>query len=80
MQQLIEVSLRKVLAEKSSTTIIEDKEIMSLLEATKFLNRSKQTIYQYTSRNEIPFYKMGKILNFSRKELVEWLESAKKLT
>ena len=48
---------------------------MAFLGLTEFSKRtglSKNTIYKFTSRREIPHYKMGKKLLFDEKEAMEW--------
>jgi len=46
-------------------------------EAAKLLKIAKQTLYQMTSRNGVPFYKKSKLLYFRRSELLLWIESGK---
>ena len=62
---------------KSSFSDDPDKP-MSVEEASEFLNLAAQTIYGYTSRNEIPHTKRGKKLYFYKKELTDWLKKDKK--
>lgn len=62
----------KPVAEKLSNTL-------SLEEAVSFLNESgypisKGTIYQLTSKNQMPFGKFGNKLIFERKELLSWAQ------
>jgi len=80
LQELIEACLIKVLAKEVQKPRDEFPEIMSLDQACKFLNRSRSTIYAYTSRRIIPFLKRGKILNFRRSKLEAWLNEGQQLT
>jgi len=36
---------------------------------------AKDTVYQYTSRNLIPYYKLGKLIRVEESEIQEWMES-----
>lgn len=51
---------------------------LSISEASEFLNLAKQTLYGFTSKNEIPFLKKGKKLYFRKSDLEEWLQEGKK--
>ena len=48
-------------------------DILNAKQAAKLLDLSPATIYGKTHRNEIPFFKQGKKLLFSRAALIEWL-------
>lgn len=41
--------------------------------AAEILSVSKQTIAALCQRRQLPHYKIGKLLKFSRTELLEWL-------
>jgi len=41
------------------------------------LGVSKQTLYSYTSRSIVPFYKKAKRIFFKESELLEWLDSGR---
>jgi excisionase family DNA binding protein len=58
---------------KSATPSLSAKALMSVEDAAKFLNLAKTTLYQLTSRNEIPFVKRTRKLYFSRPDLESWL-------
>ncbi len=55
-------------------------EILNLDEAADLLDLSKNTIYQKTSKNRIPFFKRGRKLYFKRSELLKWIEAGKQKT
>ena len=51
------------------------KEILSLNEASEFLNASKSQLYKLTRTLAIPHYKPGgKAIYFYRSELLEWVK------
>ena len=60
--------------------IAEEDQLLTIKEASKFLNLSVQTVYGYVHRSEIPVCKVSKRLYFSKKELTEWVKSARKHT
>lgn len=43
-------------------------------ELVKKLRVPKETIYQWTSRKKIPYYKIGKTLKFEESEIDKWLK------
>ncbi|MFD3000108.1 helix-turn-helix domain-containing protein [Pontibacter toksunensis] len=47
--------------------------LMTIKEASAFLNLSSATIYSKTRNREIPHSKRGKRLYFSQKELADWV-------
>jgi excisionase family DNA binding protein len=51
--------------------------LMSIKEASKFLNLSVPTIYSKVSKDEIPYMKRGKRLYFSNKELMDYLKAGR---
>ena len=55
-------------------------ELLSVLEAAKFLNLSVPTLYGKVSRKEIPVNKQGKRLYFYRSELADWIKAGRKKT
>lgn len=53
-------------------------DMLSIEQASKYLNLATQTIYGYTSRRAIPFYKPYKKVYFLKSELEEWVKQGKK--
>lgn len=62
---------------KLATPSVSAKALMSVEEAARFLNLAKSSLYQLTSRNEIPFVKRTRKLYFSRPDLENWLLEGK---
>lgn len=57
---------------------LQKKEILTVEEATVYLQLSKSCLYKLTSRKEIPFYAPGgKKIYFKRMELDEWVFNSK---
>ncbi|MCH4147865.1 MAG: helix-turn-helix domain-containing protein [Prevotella sp.] len=49
---------------------------LSTVEAAKYIGKSTSTLYDLTSRQEIPFRKCGNKLYFFRDELQKWIENS----
>ncbi len=74
------LSAVKVLLETASAPQKEPSDIMDLSETCLFLGLTPATLYTKVSRKEIPSYKYGKKLRFSRKQLTELIESKPRST
>lgn len=55
-------------------------ELLTINQASKFINLAKPTIYGLVSRKEIPHSKKGKRLYFSKFELLDWVKSGRRKT
>jgi len=55
-------------------------ELLTILEASKFLNLAVPTIYSKVSRNEIPVNKQWKRLYFYKSKLLKWISSGRMKT
>ncbi len=56
----------------------EASDYLNALEASKFLNLTKGTLYSKVCRKEIPVYKKGNRLYFLRSELISYISQGKK--
>jgi excisionase family DNA binding protein len=52
---------------------IFDKRIWRIIDVAEYLQLSVKTIYNKTSRSEIPHFKKGKVLYFRPEEIENWL-------
>jgi len=55
-------------------------DILNVQEASKLLNLATATIYNKVNKKEIPHFKKGKKLYFSKTGIIAWLKEGKKLT
>jgi len=55
-------------------------DFLNIKEASKLLNIAPQTIYGYTSKRTIPFFKRSKRLYFSKEDLLAWVREGKMKT
>lgn len=62
------------LIQTSISSFYANEKPLTIDEASDFLNIPKQTLYQFTSTDKIPFTKVGKRLLFLKKDLIEWLK------
>jgi|SRR5690606_24609662 len=81
LNHLLECAVRKVLNEAGMTTKSQpEADLVNIQKAAEILALSVQTIYRLTSTRKLNHYKKGKILYFSKKELVDWIKSGRKKT
>jgi len=52
--------------------IINNDHLLGMEEAAKFLEVSKRTLYDYTHKKNIPFYKYGRFVKFKLEDLRTW--------
>ena len=55
-------------------------EIIDVTQACNLLCYSRPTIYALVEKREIPYYKIGRKILFSKNELIEWLKSGRRKT
>jgi excisionase family DNA binding protein len=78
LEILIKVAIRQALGEQTENSVEKEHDkILSIQEASVFLNLAKQTLYSFTSKNIIPFLKKGKKLYFRKSDLINWLSEGK---
>lgn len=80
LQSLIENAVSRALSKENKPTVVELPDNLTLSGATDFLKEqgfptSKAKVYKLTSAEKIPHRKYGNKLVFSRKELLQWIES-----
>ena len=63
-----------------TTTQPESDKLLTIEQASAFLNLSKNTIYSFVQRATIPVSKKGKRLYFSKNELTAWIQEGRKKT
>ncbi|RRJ87412.1 DNA-binding protein [Flavobacterium macacae] len=72
MLERIETMVENFSSEKSS----EDN-LLTVDQTSKLVKLSISTIYSKVSRKEIPAFKIGKRLYFSKNEIIAWIKSGK---
>lgn len=62
---------------RSQKSTVDSDDLLTIDQISKQLNLAVQTIYGLVSRREIPVYKRGKRLYFSKKEILEWVKAGR---
>lgn len=53
----------------------EDNDVLTVVEAAKFLRLGRNAVYDALGRGEIPHRRVGRAIRLSRQALVRWLSS-----
>ena len=80
LQQIICDAVKTALAEQSLKQTTETDIIGGVELAMEITGKAKPTIYDLVHKRLIPHSKRGKQLYFSRRELLEWINSGKRKT
>ena len=75
LRNLIKITFNESLSELASKKTHDPSKLLSIKEASQFLNLAQQTLYGFTSQNKIPYIKKGKKLYFIKEELDKWLKN-----
>lgn len=73
LEAVINRAVYSALNQKAQQPVLSDR--CSLEDALELTGLSKSTIYKLTSSKEVPHKRFGNRLVFSRKELLNWVES-----
>jgi len=79
LAELIRVCVREALSVQAPNHAAPSKP-MSVEQAALYLNLPKATLYQLTSKREVPFRKLGRRLLFLESELQAFLQNGRKPT
>jgi excisionase family DNA binding protein len=60
-----------------TTSAVSEDEFLNINELSKLIGLTKPTLYGHVHRKTIPFIKKGKMLRFSKKSILNWLEEGK---
>jgi excisionase family DNA binding protein len=66
----------KILNLDNKQTGEKEDDILTLKEASTFLKVTTRMLYDLVQRRRIPFFKVGRLLRFSKKSLLEWMQRA----
>ncbi|MBA4155638.1 helix-turn-helix domain-containing protein [Flavobacterium sp.] len=75
LAELITKNIKNELRPTSNATI-ED-EFLNIDELSKLIGLTKPTIYGHVHRKTIPFIKKGRMLRFSKLDILKWLQDGK---
>ena len=71
----LELSIMQRLDDIKRATLIGVKDTLTIEECAMLTGYSIQSLYTFTSKREIPHYKRGNYLYFSKQEVEQWLRS-----
>lgn len=71
----LELSIMQRLDDIKRATLIGVKDTLTIEECAMLTGYSVQTLYTFTSKREIPHFKRGNYLYFSKQEVEQWLRS-----
>jgi len=49
--------------------------LVNIQEISRMLSVKEKTIYSWVSQGIIPYYKIGRLVRFDRKEILEWIRN-----
>lgn len=79
-KSLIASIVEETLEKKLFSTTTPEKEILNVEEAADFLGIAKSSVYRKVSNREVPHFKKGSKLYFSKPDLIEWIGEGKQRT
>jgi len=56
---------------------LENKKYLSPKDLAEYLGISLRTVYLWTSLRQIPFYRLGRLVRYSQKEIESWMKNKK---
>jgi excisionase family DNA binding protein len=81
LETLIQHSVERAMRTVHQTEPIDkDDQLLTVDGAAELLDCTKPTIYQKTSKGELPFMKRGKKLYFLKKDLIDYLKAGRNKT
>lgn len=76
LAEQITKNLKKELQTQPQNVTQEDG-FLNIDELSKLIGLTKPTIYGHVHRNTIPYIKKGKMLRFSKQDILNWLDTGK---
>ncbi|MGD9555459.1 MAG: helix-turn-helix domain-containing protein [Mangrovibacterium sp.] len=81
IKQIVFAALREYeIRRERQEPIDKDDQLLTVDGAAELLDCTKPTIYQKTSKGELPFMKRGKKLYFLKKDLIDYLKAGRNKT
>lgn len=76
LAEQITENLKKELQTQPQNVTQKD-EFLNIDELSKLIGLTKPTLYGHVHRNTIPYIKKGKMLRFSKQDILNWLDNGK---
>lgn len=80
LEGIIESSVYKAFSTHVPQENSNQDDFLTISQAAEYLNLAKQTLYGFTSTNQIPFIKKGKKFHFRKADLQAWVLEGKQKT
>lgn len=80
IRAVVQQELTAFFASKQFQSQPEEDEIGDIAFASKITGKAVPTIYDLVSKRKIPHSKQGKKLYFSKKDLLDWIQSGRRKT
>lgn len=75
--ELLKETFREVLIEKIASNSQRLPEILNIQQVSEFLHLAVASVYEKTSKKQIPHFKKGNKLYFNRTEIEAWIQEGK---
>ena len=76
-KEFLKDALKEILGDKLGALKEQQPEILDVQQAAQFLKMKTTTLYEKTSRKQIPHFKKGNKLYFHLSELQKWIKQGK---
>ena len=76
-KEFLKDALKEILGDKLGALKEQQPEILNVQQAAQFLKMKTTTLYEKTSRKQIPHFKKGNKLYFHLSELQKWIKQGK---
>ena len=76
-KEFLKDALKEILGDKLGSIPEQQPEIMDVQQAAQFLKMKTATLYEKTSRKQIPHFKKGNKLYFHHSALQQWIKQGK---
>lgn len=78
LAELITKNIKNELQPTSNATKDTTEDVyLNIIELSELIGLTRPTIYGHVHRKTIPFIKKGKMLRFSKKDILNWLQDGK---
>ena len=77
LAEQITANIKNELQIQPPQKVTPEDEFFNIDELSKLIGLTKPTIYGHVHRNTIPFIKKGRMLRFSKNDILNWLQDGK---
>ncbi len=77
LKALVKTAVKEAILEASATDKKPDADLIGVKEVAELCDYRPSYIYELTFRKSIPFFKVGKRIRFSRREIEKWIKAGR---